>query len=259
MTGRHKTRPRPIRYPLPAMPSADNVANKKHILYHFNVYGGTYPTVERIYMILRLLELQSNGVVEYIGSMYAKQDILNYAEDITYFKNQKEVDKISKLYDQYVVNNRLKEQELQFNVTYTPVKNEYFFSGHQYEIDSHCFANVARETLNFCPYTTVTEKTLRSFLHHLAVIPTAYKSIDDLEAQGFWFPHDVIDYSYQSQPDHGRRMSMIVDALKKMINKFSTDDLNHYYRENLTHFHCNTKLVYDIVRDPLITYRKLNP
>ena len=48
-------------------------------------------------------------------------------------------------------------------------------------------------------------------------------------------------------------------SLKKMINQFSTDDLNHYYQENLTHFHHNTKLVYDIVRDPLITYRKLNP
>jgi hypothetical protein len=249
----------PIRYPLPPIPSANTIQSKKNILYYFNVYGGTYPTLERLYIVLRMLELRDYGVVEYLGELYDKQKILDYIENITYFKNQKEIDKVTALYDQYVINHRLLPQQLQFDITSNPTKNEPFFSGHQLTVDNHCFANVVRETMNFEPYNTVTEKTLRSFLHHLAVIPTGYQAVADLEVQGFWFPHDVIDYGYQNQPDHSCRMTLIINAIQRMIDKFSINDLNQYYQENLKHFHHNTKLVYDIVQDPLITYRKLNP
>lgn len=246
-------------FPLPIMPDLTNIANRKNILYHFNIYGGTYPSSDRMYIILRLLELRDHGVVDYIGTVSDKQTILNYVEEITYFKNQTEINAISNMYDRYIVNNRLIKQELKFDISYMPVKNDPFFSGYQYDVDNHCFASVVRETINFHPYSTVTEKTLKAFLHHLAVIPITYRAVDDLEAQGFWFPHDVIDYSYQSQSDSGRRINMMIDAIKQMIKKFSTDDLNRYYQENLNHFHHNTKLVYDIVQEPLITYRKLNP
>lgn len=257
-TGRYKMEKHPVRYPLPSIPSSKNIADRKNIMYYFNMYGGTYPTLERLYITTRLLEFREYGIVEYIGDMLSKQDILNYAENITYFKNQKEIDTLSKIYDRFVIDNRIEKQQLQFDIEYLPVKNEHFFSGYQYCVDSHCFANVTRETINFHPYTTVTEKTLRSFLHHLAVIPTSYRSVDDLEAQGFWFPHDIIDYNYQYELDHGFRMDKLIQSLRKMINKFSIDDLKHYYQENLNYFHHNAKLVYDIIQDPFITYRKLN-
>lgn len=242
---------------IPPMPADDYVPLHKDIQYHFSYYGGTYPVDDRLYMLLRILKLRDHGIVEYIGYIPDKEEILNYAENITYFKNQKIINDLSEVYDQCIINNHLIKQDLNFKLDYSPVKNDMFFSGYQYITDSHCFANIIRETINFHPYTTVSEKTLRSFMHHLVVVPTTYRSVDDLETQGFWFPHNLIDYTYQYETDHATRFELLINSVKQMIDKFSIDDLNRYYRENLTHFHHNTKLVYDIIRDPSLTYRKL--
>lgn len=243
---------------IPPMPADDYVPLHKDIQYYFSYYGGTYPVRDRLYMLLRILKLRDHGIVEYIGYIPNKQEILNYAEDITFFKNQKIIDELSEVYNQCIINHHLIKQDLNFKREYSPIRNDIFFSGYQFITDNHCFANIVRETINFHPYTTVTEKTLRSFMHHLVVIPTAYCSVDDLETQGFWFPHDLIDYTYQYEKDHATRLELLMNSVKQMIDRFSIDDLKCYYQENLHRFHHNTKLVYDIIKNPSLPYRKLN-
>jgi hypothetical protein len=232
------------------------IAKEKNIHYYFSIYGGTRPNLERMYIILKLLELRDVGVVEYLGEFLSKQDIINYVEHITYFKNQSEVDQLSEIYDRYIIDNRLIKQELCFSTDHVPA-NDDFFNRYQYNIDKHCFAGIVRETMDFSPYSTITEKTLRAFLHNLAVMPIGYNSVSVLEDQGFWFPHDVIDYSYQTIQDPAQRMSTIVNEIKKMTQQFSIQDLNDYYQQNLHHFYHNTKLVYNFLQTSFI-YRNSN-
>ena len=239
-------------------PDVQDTTSQKNIQHYFNLYGGSYPTKDKLYLILKSLELYHFGIVEYVGNFSTKQDVLDYVEHITYFKNQQEIDHISKLYDQYILGNKLIIKSITDNSVPSFMEGSYFFTGHQYYVDNHCFASIVRETINDQPFSTVTEKTYRAFLHQMAVVPVGYHSVKYLEVQGFWFPHDIINYDYQYEPDYSRRVTALIESVKQFTNQYSIEDLQQYYQTNVKKFQHNAQLCYTIRHDPLITYRKLN-
>jgi len=238
-------------------PTLEYVSSNKNIQHYFNLYGGTYPTNDKLYLILKSLELNEHGIIGYLGNFLSKQQLLKYAENITYYKNQKEVKNIECLYDQFVDDKKLIKGNKTIDTDHLPIKNEKFFTGYQYFCDNLCFISVVRETYNDQPFITVTEKTLRAFLHHLVVMPTGYQSVQLLEAQGFWFPHDLLNYDYQYEKNYAQRISKLIQSLHHVIKNFSIADLQNYYYKNLQKFHNNLCLVYDIVQNPSTTYRTL--
>ena len=232
-------------FDFPACPNLDFFTSQKEFHYYFSFYGGTYAKRDQTYFLLKLLPLRQHGVVEYIGNDIDAKTILDYAEYVTYYKNQNKIDTIVDHLEHYFSENKLIDQPLSF-VAPTAMPYENFFAGHQWAVDRHCFANVVRETINDQPYACVTEKTTRPFLHHQVVIPACYQAVEILENLGFWFPHDLIDYSYQHEKDYGQRIAGLVNVVQNLIQKFSLQDLQHYYQQNQQKFHHNNQLVYEI-------------
>jgi hypothetical protein len=210
----------------------------------FSFYGGTYSSMEREFLTLKMLEFYNVAEIDFFAQFSSKKEILDYTENITYFLNQNEIDNISRLYDQYV-----SDRKLNFNCHLLRNKDEAIdFSGLQWSIDKNCWATVIRETVNSDLFSTITEKTLRACLHHTVLIPIGFYSVRDLEALGFWFPHDIVDYSYQSEPLFAKRIDKLVNTLHTINKHYSAAQLEQYYVDNLHQFQYNVQLVHNYVR-----------
>jgi hypothetical protein len=211
----------------------------RHNKWLFSYWGGTYYTDERYYLLLTLSEFLEQAQIDFLGDFGDKNSILAYLENITYYKNQAEINKIADSHD-FIKNN-------QFLVSMRPKsqaqKDELInFRGLQWQIDRQCFASVIRETINSDRYACVTEKTLRVFLHHCVALPIGYRAVQGLEKYGFWFPHDLIDYSYQYIDIFYDRVNGLKLQLQKLAKK-PPSDLQDYYINNINNFLYNSKLV----------------
>jgi hypothetical protein len=195
-----------------------------------------------------MLELDNFGVIDYCGRFDDKQKILDYAEHITYFCNQKEIDTLSTTYDCFVKNHRLTKR-----TDFDPVSSRKDFEclqGSQWHTDQQCFFNVVRETYNAEPFIQITEKTLKSFLHQVAVIPLGFEAVERLESLGFWFPHDIMDYRYQSVKIFSTRIDHMLESLLKVTQKYTLEQLSRYYQAHLDQFNHNANLVEKILNHP---------
>lgn len=225
------------------LPKIDFYKKNKKISKMFSFYGGTYATLEREYLILKMLEFKDSASIDFFAKFSPKNNILDYVEQITYYKNQKECDYISRAYNIHIDNYYLNSEQ---NIS--RVKDETInFNGYQWSIDKNCWASVIRETINDSQFCTLTEKTLRAFLHHTVVIPIGVNSVSNLENLGFWFPRDIIDYSYEREPIFSNRVNQISKMLTELINTYSYDQLENYYAKNLQKFQHNAALVYNYI------------
>ena len=234
---------------VPSPHSRDFYKHNKKISRLFSFYGNARSGVdvpkERVYATLKMLEFADYAEIDFIGRFPDKQHMIDYVENITYFKNQADIDYISSTYDKYIFSGLL-ENRLTFLGTKT--QNESMtFDGLQWEVDRHCWATVVRETIIDDVYPAVTEKTIRAFLHHMAVIPMAFGAVSELEKLGFWFPHDVIDYSYQHEPLFAVRTQKLIDSLKSVLQNYSYAQLEEYYNHQIDRFHHNTELAYQYI------------
>lgn len=241
-------------------PPLDFFTENKEITCSFSYYGGGWQNDERDYLALRMLEFADTAEIDYLASFSSKENILAYTENITYFKDQIQVDYISEAYDKYVgpdgklsVDKRFSSSSKQYE--------EINYSGTQWEIDRHCFASIVRETNNSTHYSCLTEKTLRAFMHHQVVIPLGFEAISELENLGFWFPHDIIDYSYQSKPIFVDRVNGAVSVMRDLLATHTFPQLQQYYLDNQDKFQYNAELVYCFIkksqRTPLIKRRSI--
>ena len=220
----------------------DWYASQKNISKLLSYYGGTYSSLEREYLFLKLQCFDHLlAHVDFLGNLSPKQDILSYVENITYYKDQMEIDYISSAYDRLVNSGWLLRTPnvLEF------ANEDIDFAGLQWQTDRQCFVSVVRETINSDKFACVTEKTLRAFLHHCVVIPTGFNAVNGLEKLGFWFPHDFIDYSYQSTRLFADRVHGMMAVLDTLAQK-SFDVLQQYYLDNIKKFQYNSELVYDL-------------
>jgi len=108
----------------------------------------------------------------------------------------------------------------------------------QFNIDKNCFATVIRETSQDLPWTDISEKTLRTFLNYVVAIPLGYKSVDYLKEYGFWFPDDLIDYSYQYEPFFIDRCMKVFKIIEK-LESIKKCELNQYFIDNIDNFDHN--------------------
>lgn len=215
---------------------------QKHISKLFSYYGGSWSNVERQYLMLKFAKFSHIAEIDFLAKLCPLNDILDYAENITYYKNQTEINQLADTYA------RLNNQEIVLlsHKTVGAKRNEEInFNGLQWDTDRHCWATVIRETLNSDKFSCVTEKTIRTFLYHCVAIPLGYKAVSDLENLGFWFPHDMIDYSYQNEDLFAARINKLVESLDLLSTK-SFDDLQKYYVDNIDKFQYNAELVYKI-------------
>ena len=238
-----------------ALPSREWFTQSKKIERVFSYYGGTYATLERQYLVLKLLELRDVGQIDYIGEFTTKDTVLAYSENINYYLDQFDIDQIDKLFDQYVsFDGKLTQQ----NLPALGLKNERIrYQGVQWETDSKCFASVVRESVLDGVYSCVTEKTLRSFVHHMMVIPVTFQGVKELEQMGFWFPHDIFDYSYQTESRFAYRTKHMINSIKQLIANLSISDMQQYYNDNIDKFHANAKLVHIYINDYTINKEQL--
>lgn len=233
-------------YMITAMPDSNFFLTQKNIEYFFSFYGGGYATTERCYLTLRMLELNEYGFVDFIGKFLPRQEILDYAEHITYYTDQTEIELLATQYDRFIVDFKLQNNPLLFDAG-KKFQNEPLYGNFQWNIDKHCFASVIRETLIDQQYSCITEKTLRTFLHHLVAIPTCYCAVEELESKGFWFPHDIFDYSYQNKKIYSERVSLMIAAIKNTTAQMSLSELNLYYHKNIDKFDNNAELAYNLL------------
>jgi hypothetical protein len=225
------------------LPELDFYRQNKKISKLFSFYGGTYSGLEKEYLILKILEFKNSASIDFFAKFSSKQEILDYAEHINYYKNQKEIDYISYAYDTYV-----QDCYLNYNQSLVRTKNEPIdFKSLQWTIDKICWASIVRETVNGDKFASLTEKTLRAYLHHNVVIPTGFNAVTDLEDLGFWFPHDIVDYSYQSEPLYANRINQMIQMLTHLNNTYSFDQLHNYYIDNLQKFQHNAILIQNYI------------
>jgi hypothetical protein len=224
-----------------------NIAEEKinNLKYYYSYYAGTAHYNERSYVGLRVSELTDYCLFDSMYNLPKKQNILDYVEEITYFKDQKTVDLISLLY-----NNNVKDQK--FNTTAINTQPQIRQQAFQYNDfiwsnDRCCFANITRETKHDCPYPIITEKTFRAFWHHTMCIPICYQSVTTLEkSYGFKFLHGIFDYSYQHEKDFHTRINKLINSLTNFVKDNTIQSLKDYYANNHGIFIHNAKIVEDM-------------
>jgi len=199
---------------------------------------------------LKLCKFYSSSVIDYLGKFCTKQELLDYVEWKSYYSNQNEIDAIDNLYDQHIINQEYSKPSLpNLTIVKSKVNEAINWDGFQWAVDQKCFAAVVRETINDDVFPTVSEKTTRSFLHFCTVLPTGYNAVKDLETLGFWFPHDLIDYSYQSHASYIDRINGLCKNLEKLQTLLATGELQAYYDDNIEKYHHNALLVLDMYQD----------
>jgi hypothetical protein len=237
------------------LPSREWFIKSKKIERVFSYYGGTYATLDRQYLVLKLLELSAVGEIDYIGEFTTKDTVLAYSENINYYLDQTDIDQVDRSFDQHV---SPAGKLVQQNAPASGLKNERIrYQGVQWQTDSKCFASVVRETVVDDVYSCVTEKTLRAFLHHMVVIPVTFQGVKELEHMGFWFPHDIFDYSYQTESRFAHRTKHLITSIKQLIANLSIGDMQQYYTDNIDKFHANAKLVHIYINDYTINKEQL--
>lgn len=103
---------------------------------------------------------------------------------------------------------------------------------------------VTEEQLNFKTYFAISRG-------HLPMLLGAQHQVKKLGAKGFWLS-DLFDYSYDKEPDLGKRTDQFVDGLRKTLAGNSSHHFEQYYQDNLTKLRNNQKLFFDAGYDTSI-------
>ena len=231
---------RPVYQSMPSL--QDLLRHKQHreITKLFSYYGGTHSDPEREYIACKLMPFRDRAEINFMAEPYPEEAVLAYVERNTYFKNQKEVDHIRQLLPVR------RQTRLQSEATMEP---RGFYEGFhldrfQSQVDARCWACVVRESHNSDRFCSLTEKTLRALVNHLVVLPLGYQSVHWLENIGFWFPHDIVDYSYTQQPLFVDRVNGLIENITRLASR-PLQELQKYHVDNLEKFQYNAKLVYE--------------
>lgn len=232
---------------VPPLPTVDFFVKNKNISRLFSFYGGSYAKHDREYLVLAMLKFFDVAEIEFMGKFSPKQILLDYAENILYYKDQLEIHYLSQVYDRFIVDGVLSRESI-FSQKQI-FQEKLNFTGRQWQVDRHCWASVVRETANDDFYPCLTEKTFRAFMNHVAVMPIGFGAVIEMEKLGFWFPHEIIDYSYQFEKIFSARVKGLTVALEKIHKLYSFERLQEHYLDNIEKFQHNAKLVYKYIEN----------
>lgn len=195
-------------------------SNKKDLTNYFSYYGGSYSTLERDFLAATFMSMRDHGIIEYAGGFGNINHIVGFAEQVTFFKNDELVKNICKV----VTNSTLQKKAV----------NRVSGNG-VIELDKSCAFHIIRETLNYLPYATATEKTIRTFTNNLIPFPIGFKSVTGLEKLGFKFDHHFINYNkIQNEPMFATRIISATSLMLDIVKSMSLSDLSYYIRTSET-------------------------
>lgn len=220
----------------------------KNLKLMFSVYGGTYEILPpmRTFLLLFLSQYKHVSNIETMSTCGSTQNLENWLERETFFMNSEFVNKFTTLHKKYIDNNQILNNGLTYPIYLEKTFNEKLGQGSYQEVmDSLCFSNLIRETINFQSFNYISEKTFRCFYNHLIILPTDGKDIiDTFKKYNFWIPEDIIDYSYLSEDFFDKRIDKLDNTINNLL-KFSIDDLQDYYNSNIYNYERNQQLVVD--------------
>lgn len=194
----------------------------KNLKYYFSFYGGSYGSLERDFLAAYFINVGA-GYVDYMGGFTSTPDQYeNYLEQQTEFSNRQLVDTLLNIRNTVTFP---KEDQM--------LNESFDFTGYQWTIDKQSAGQVIRETSNSTPWTTITEKTLRCFVHGQIPIPVSGTyCVVNLEKLGFVFDHSIIDYSYQNESILYRRLNLIKQQIDLLKHKYTLEELEKYFVAN---------------------------
>jgi len=211
------------------IPSFDKLLQRKNLKYYFSYYGGGCSQLERDFLAA-IMNKTKAGHVEYMAGFTSQEkEFDNYLEQLTMFKDRSAVDDI--LAHRYIEQNTRNNQNFSYNSFYC-------------ETDNQSACHVIRETLNAQPFSSLTEKTLRSFLHLQIPIPLGVNGEKDLTKLGFQMNYDIIDYSYQTDTNFYSRINKVCDQIDKLKKSYTLDDLLDYLNDNVEIIKYNYNYIY---------------
>ena len=223
--------------------------HKSHNLHRlFSFYGGTYAKKSRCWMTLKLCHLAPYGYIDYVGTFCDQQGLVDYVENLTYFMDQAQVDLVRDAHTRWVTpQGRFLAN---FEHSSDQVIERIVHQGTQWKLDQQCFFSVARETEDEDCFATISEKTFRSLCHFMVPLHAGYQVSQHLERMGFWLPHDLVDFGYQSAPQFRDRVDSIVSILEDFSGRMP--ELQRYFVQNQDKFMYNAQLALQLFQgDPV--------
>jgi hypothetical protein len=216
MSDRYLDRFRSIQYPF-----KKSDLNKK-LEFYFSFYGGSYGSLERDFLVTMFLNTKL-GYVDYMsGFATTNTEFDNYLEQQTGFLDRAYIDRLMQIKKTTIFDKK------------NQIFNELFNkNGLQYQIDSQSACQIIRETVNNTPYSIITEKTIRNFIHHQIPIPiSGTNCVSNLELLGFKVDHNIIDYSYQNKSVFYDRLTEVCKQIYKLQEKNTLSELEDYINNN---------------------------
>lgn len=219
---------------------------KKDFKKLFSYYGGTYEVdpPERTFLSLFVAQFKNYSIIEMLGDVSKLENLKNWLEKETFFLDSSFIEKYENLYNQFINKNLKLDKKLTLEIDKPPVINEIFGHGNRQEIlDNYCLFNICRETVNFQPFSFISEKTFRCFYNYLIPIPiTGDEIITDLTDYEFWIDETIFDYSYLQETYFKNRMNKLEHSLS-LITKLDNRDLVDFYYQNIEKFNHNQELI----------------
>ena len=121
-----------------------------------------------------------------------------------------------------------------------------------YEINPYknAYINITTETHYESNYIVhITEKSLLPFnFHQLPIFVASYQHVKYLkDIHGFDMFDDLIDHSYDNEPNGIVRMQMVINELRRLYNK--KDEVIEFYKRNSGRFLMNRQIVLKLTSD----------
>ena len=190
----------------------------KDLKYYFDFYGGTRSLLDRDFLTALFLTRKNLGHVEYLaGFSSSLSEFDNYLEELTGFGDRVFCDQLQSARQQseFTTNEIPRTQTLQMSADVNYNKT----------INQQSAVNIIRETFNDQPFASVTEKTLKPFCQMQIPVPLGPNTVAYLEQLGLLFDHDLLDYSYQSEPIFLHRMNRVVAEIDKLSAQYDLKKL----------------------------------
>jgi hypothetical protein len=162
-----------------------------------------------------------------LNNIFTQEEIVDLKEYIDYFKNYGIKKSVFETIEEFDFPPHLLERSVTFRM------NSY----------GHSYINIVTET-HFEPSYIIqpSEKSFLpfNFLQLPIFVATKHHVKKMRELYGFDFFDDIINHSYDEEPDNGKRMKMIIDEIIRLDN--IRDEIIDFYRTNENRFMKNREI-----------------
>jgi hypothetical protein len=112
----------------------------------------------------------------------------------------------------------------------------------------NCYINIITETLFNSPEIHISEKSFRAFYFmQLPIFVATYNHVKYLKSRfGFDVFDDLIDHSYDSEPNDEKRMVLVLNEIKRLND--NKDLVIDFYKKNKNRFEKNLELFEEIYK-----------